>query len=134
MKGASDIGKAMALIDYLTQSKTQILTARAVGFFPVVNAKLPPDLDPGLKMGAAAIALMESAKDALPVLPPVGFGPRDAEFDKVFLDTFQLIVLRNQKPRVVLDREAEALKRLTSEAGVPCWPPDPPSAGACQTR
>jgi multiple sugar transport system substrate-binding protein len=134
MKGTSDVGKAMALIDYLTQPATQIVTARAVGFFPVVNANLPPDLDPGLKMGAAAIASMQSSNDALPVLPPSGFGPRDAEFDKVFLDTFQLIILRGQKPHAVLDREAERLNRLMTEAGVPCWRPDPPSTGACQVR
>jgi multiple sugar transport system substrate-binding protein len=134
MKGMSDVGKAMALIDYLTQPTTQIVTARAVGFFPVVNANLPPDLDPGLKMGAAAIASMQSSNDALPVLPPSGFGPRDAEFDKVFLDTFQLIILRGQKPHAVLDREAERLNRLMTEAGVPCWRPDPPSTGACQVH
>jgi len=134
MKGTSDVGKAMALIDYLTQPATQIVTARAVGFFPVVNANLPPDLDPGLKMGAAAIASMQSSNDALPVLPPSGFGPRDAEFDKVFLDTFQLIILRGQKPHAVLDREAERLNRLMTEAGVPCWRPDPPGTGACQVH
>jgi len=134
MKGTSDVGKAMALIDYLTQPTTQIVTARAVGFFPVVNANLPPDLDPGLKMGAAAIASMQSSNDALPVLPPSGFGPRDAEFDKVFLDTFQLIILRGQKPHAVLDREAERLNRLMTEAGVPCWRPDPPGTGACQVH
>ena len=134
MKGTSDVGKAMALIDYLTQPATQIVTARAVGFFPVVNANLPPDLDPGLKMGAAAIASMQSSNDALPVLPPSGFGPRDAEFDKVFLDTFQLIILRGQKPHAVLDREAERLNRLMTEAGVPCWRPDPHSTGACQVH
>ena len=134
MKGTSDVGKAMALIDYLTQPATQIVTARAVGFFPVVNANLPPDLDPGLKMGAAAIASMQSSNDALPVLPPSGFGPRDAEFDKVFSDTFQLIILRGQKPHAVLDREAERLNRLMTEAGVPCWRPDPPGTGACQVH
>ena len=85
-------------------------------------------------MGADAIAKMQSAKDALPALPPVGFGARDAEFDKVFLETFQLIVLRNQKPRPVLDREAEKLNRLMTEARVPCWQPDPPSTGACQVQ
>ena len=106
VKGAPDMAEAMALIDYLTQPKTQITLARTVGFFPVVNAKLPPDLDPGLRMGADAIAKMQSAKDALPALPPIGFGQRDAEFDRVFLETFQLIVLRGQKPRSVLDREA----------------------------
>src|SRR5229473_2289694 len=76
VKGAPDMAEAMALIDYLTQPKTQITLARTVGFFPVVNAKLPPDLDPGLRMGADAIAKMRSAKDALPALPPIGFGQR----------------------------------------------------------
>ena len=134
VKGAPDMAEAMALIDYLTQPKTQITLARTVGFFPVVNAKLPPDLDPGLRMGADAIAKMQSAKDALPALPPIGFGQRDAEFDRVFLETFQSIVLRGQKPRPVLDREAETLKRLMSETAAPCWQPDPPSTGACQVQ
>jgi multiple sugar transport system substrate-binding protein len=132
VKGATDTAKAMALIDYLTQPKTQITLARAVGFLPVVNAKL--DLDPGLKMGASALAAMQSAKDAVPALPPVGLGQHDAEFDKVFLETFQLIVLRGQEPRPVLDREAEILRRLMTETGTPCWQPDPPSTGACQVQ
>ena len=134
MKDAPELGKAMALIDYLTQPKTQIMLARTVGFFPVANVKLPPDLDPGLKMGAGAIAEMQSAKDALPALPPMGFGPRTAEFDGVFRETFQQIVLRGQKPRTVLDREAETLQRLMTETGAPCWQPDPPSTGACEVQ
>jgi multiple sugar transport system substrate-binding protein len=134
VKGTPDTAKAMALIDYLTQPKTQIALVRTVGFFPVVNTKLPLDFDPGLKMGAAAIAEIQSAKDALPALPPIGLGQHNAEFDRVFLETFQLIVLRGQKPRSVLDREAEILKRLMTEAGAPCWQPDPPSTGACQVQ
>jgi multiple sugar transport system substrate-binding protein len=124
----------MAPIDYLDQPETQIVTARSVGFFPVVKADLPPDLDPGLKLGANAIEKMQSAKDALPALLPIGLGQRGGEFDKVFMDTFQLVVLRGQKPRVVLDREAETLKRLMTETGAPCWQPDPPSTGACQVQ
>jgi multiple sugar transport system substrate-binding protein len=134
VKGAPDTSGAMALIDYLTQPQTQIVTARSVGFFPVVKAELPPDLDPGLKMGAAAIEKMEAAKDALPALLPIGLGQRAGEFDKVFMDTFQMVVLRGQKPRAVLDREAETLKRLMTETGAPCWQPDPPSTGACQVQ
>jgi multiple sugar transport system substrate-binding protein len=125
---------AMAPIDYLDQPETQIVTARSVGFFPVVKADLPPDLDPGLKLGANAIEKMQSAKDALPALLPIGLGQRGGEFDKVFMDTFQLVVLRGQKPRVVLDREAVTLKRLMTETGAPCWQPDPPSTGACQVQ
>jgi len=134
VKGAPDTAKAMALIDYLTLPKTQITLARTVGFSPVVSTKLPPDLDLGLKMAVGAIAEMQSAKDALPSLPPIGLGQRAGEFDRVFLETFQLIVLRGQKPRPVLDREAEILKRLMSETRTPCWQPDPPSTGACQVQ
>jgi multiple sugar transport system substrate-binding protein len=133
LKGASDMSGAMALIDYLTQHQTQIVTARSVGFFPVVQTKLPTLLEPGLKL-AAVIEKMQSAKDALPALLPIGLGQRDGEFDKVFMDTFQLIVLRGEKPRAVLDREAETLNRLMTETGAPCWQPDPPSTGACQVQ
>ena len=66
------MGAAKALIDYLTRPQTQIATARSVGFFPVVKAELPPDLEPGLKMAATAIEKMQSAKDALPALLPIG--------------------------------------------------------------
>src|SRR6266436_1565815 len=41
VKGASDVSGAVGLIDYLTQPETQIVTARSVGFFPVVNASCP---------------------------------------------------------------------------------------------
>src|SRR6266446_795886 len=74
LKSAADMSGAMALIDYLTQPQTQIVTARSVGFFPVVKAELPPDFEPGLKLAAVAIEKMESAKDALPALLPVGLG------------------------------------------------------------
>jgi multiple sugar transport system substrate-binding protein len=70
----------------------------------VVKVDLPPDLDPGLKLGADAIAKMQSAKDAMPAMSPIGRGQRDGEFDRVFVDTFQLVVLRGQKPRAVLER------------------------------
>ena len=134
VKGAPEMNGAMALIDYLDQPETQILTARSVGFFPVVKANLPPDLKPGLRLGANAIEKMQSAKDALPALLPIGLGQRGGEFDKVFMDTFQLVVLRGQKPRAVLDREAETLRRLMTETDAPCWQPDPPHTGACQVQ
>jgi len=130
LEGAPDMNGAMALIDYLSQPRTQVVTARSVGFFPVVKTELPPDLKPA----AAAIEKMQSAKDALLALLPIGLGERGAEFDKVFIDTFRLVVLRGQNPRAVLDREAETLNHLMSETGAPCWQPDPPSNGACQAQ
>ena len=53
---------------------------------------------------------------------------------KVFMDTFQLVVLRGQNPRAALDREADTLNRLMTETGAPCWQPDPPSSGACKVQ
>jgi len=134
VKGAADMSGATALIDYLAQPETQIATVRSVGFFPVVKADLPPDLDPGIKLGAGAIEKTQSATDALTALLPIGLGQRGGEFDKVFMDTFQLVVQRGQQPRAVLDREAETLRRLMTETGAPCWRPDPPSTGACQVQ
>jgi multiple sugar transport system substrate-binding protein len=134
LKGAPDQTGANALIDYLSKPETQITTARAVGFFPVVNTPLPSDLDPGLKLGVAAIGATQSAKDAIPALLPIGLGQRGGEFDKVFLDTFQLIVLRGNKPATVLDREAQTLNRILKETGAPCWAPDPASTGPCQAE
>src|SRR6516225_5951805 len=125
-KGAPHPKEATELIDYLSRPETQILTARSVGFFPVVKADLPADLDSGIKLGAGAIERTQSAKDALPALLPVGLGQRGGEFDKVFMDTFQFVVLRGQNPRAVLAREAERLKQLMIETGAPCWQPDPP--------
>jgi multiple sugar transport system substrate-binding protein len=130
-KDAPDPKGAAALIDYLTQPATQIATARAVGFFPVVKATLPADLDPGVKAASEAIARTEDAKDALASLLPVGLGTHGGEFDKVYTDTFQLIVLRGQPPHAVLDRQAEALKRVIEVSGAPCWAPDAPSKGPC---
>ena len=134
LTGAPDFDGAMALIDYLSQAQTQITTARSVGFFPVVKAELPADIEPGLRMADTAIEKMQSAKDALPALPPIGLGRRDREFDKAFMDTFQFVVLRGEDPRAVLDHEAEILTRLMTETGAPCWRPDPPSTGPCQVQ
>jgi multiple sugar transport system substrate-binding protein len=133
-KGAPDVSGAMALIDYLTKPETQIVTARSTGFFPVMKVPWPPDLEPGLKLAAAAIEKMQTEKDALPALLPIGLGQRSAEFDEVFMDTFQLIVLRGQKPHAVLDLEAARLNRLMTETGASCWQPDPPSSGACRVQ
>jgi multiple sugar transport system substrate-binding protein len=134
LNGTPDMAKAMALIDYLTLPKTQIVLARSVGFLPVVAAKLPADLDPGLKTAAAAIAMQQSATDSLAAVPPSGLGQRDADFDRVFLETFRLIVLRGQPPRQVLARQAEVLSQLMRETAAPCWQPDPQDTGPCQPR
>ncbi|HTW69292.1 MAG TPA: ABC transporter substrate-binding protein [Acetobacteraceae bacterium] len=131
---APDPTGAAALISYLTLPATQITTEQASGFFPVVKAAAPADLDAGLKLATAAIAATQDAKDAIPALLPVGLGTHGGEFDKVMLDTFQLIVLHGVKPHDALAREAPVLQKVLNTAGAPCWAPDPASTGACQVK
>jgi multiple sugar transport system substrate-binding protein len=133
-KGAPDVAGARALIDYLSRPEVQIKTAEVSGFFPVTSATLPADLEPGLKMEIAAVQKTSGAKDGIAALLPVGLGAKSGEFDKVFRDTFQLIVLRGQDPHAVLERQGAALEALMEATGAPCWRPDPVSNGACKVQ
>jgi multiple sugar transport system substrate-binding protein len=62
---------------------------------------------------------------------PVGLGDLGGQFNKVYIDTFQRILLANQDVRAVLDEQAEVLKGILEQAGAPCWAPDEPSQGPC---
>lgn len=133
-KTAPDRSGALQVIDYLLKPETQIATLRASSFFPVVRVALPADLDPGLKLEGSAVAAQQSAPDALPTLLPVGLGTHGGEFDKIFVDTFQRVVLRGQPVKQVLDREAEEMQRVLDAAKAPCWSPDPVSQGTCKVK
>lgn len=133
-KGAPDRAGAVALIEHLTKPETQVVTAAEVGFFPVVNATLPADLSPGVKLIAGGLAKTASAKDGLNVLLPVGLGDKGGEFNKVYVDTFQRIVLKGEPTRAVLDAQAEALKTVIAASKAPCWAPDKASDGPCPVK
>ena len=130
-KGAPQAEEAKQLIAYLTRPDMQVKTAKAVAFFPVVKVDLPGDIDPGLKLEIDAVQKMTSAKNALVSLLPVGLDQRGGEFDKVYLDTFQRIVLRGEDPKAALDRQGRSLKRIIAETKARCWLPDKPSDGPC---
>lgn len=130
-KGAPDRAGATAVIEHLTKPEVQVKTAAEVGFFPVVKADLPADLSPGIKLIAEGVAKTQGAKDALPALLPIGLGDKGGEFNKVFSDSFQRIVLRGENPRAVLDAQAVVLKGLMETTKAPCWAPDKASEGAC---
>jgi multiple sugar transport system substrate-binding protein len=131
---APDAAGAKALIEYLLRPETQILTARSTSFLPVLKVGLPADLDPGLRMAADAIQQAQAAPDAIASVLPIGLGDKSGEFDKVFLDTFQLIVLRGAKPEDALAREAAQLQQVLDQTQAPCWSPDPSSQGACKVK
>jgi multiple sugar transport system substrate-binding protein len=131
VKGAPERAGAAAVIAHLEKPETQILTAAQTGFFPVVEAKLPADLSPGIKLLAEGIAKTQTAKDALVVLLPVGIGDKGGEFNKAFTDSFQRIVLRGEPVRATLDAEAMAIRDIVTSTKAPCWAPDKPSEGPC---
>lgn len=133
-KSAPDAAGARQVIQFLLKPETQITTLRVSSFYPVVNAPIPSDLDPGLKAELAAVQTQQNAPDAHPALLPVGLGSHSGEFDRIFTDTFQRIVLRGQNIRQVLDLEGKQMQHVLDEAQSPCWSPDPASTGTCQVK
>ena len=126
-----DMDTAKALIEYMLRPETQIATLRATNFYPVVEVDLPDDMPASVLASGPAIAAMTGAPDALPALLPVGLGDLGGQFNQVYIDTFERIILGGQDVREALDGQAEALRRIMDESGAPCWAPDAPSEGAC---
>ncbi len=133
-KGAPNRAGAEQLIAYMTQPAVQATTLREVAFFPVVKGDLPSDLKPGVKMEAEAVAAQSGAANALPALLPVGLGTKGGEYNKVFLDTFQRVVLKNEAIPTVLQDEGTILQGILNDTKAACWAPDPVSTGPCQVK
>ena len=128
---AADMEDVKSVISYMMQPETQIATLRATNFFPVVEVELPDDLPPAVQATGAAIAAMSAAEDANPGLLPAGLGDQGGEFDRIFVDTFERIVLARQPIRAVLDDQKTRLNDIMQETGAPCWAPDAASDGPC---
>ncbi|HEV7275750.1 MAG TPA: ABC transporter substrate-binding protein [Devosiaceae bacterium] len=128
---APDTESAMALVEYMMQPETQVATLLATNFFPATDAPLPEDLPPAAQALGAAISAQTSGEEALPALLPVGLGDLGGQFNQVYTDTFERIVLGNQPVREVLDQQAATLRDLMVQANAPCWLPDEPSEGPC---
>ncbi len=128
---APDMDAALELVNFLLEPETQIATLRATNFFPVIDVDLPDDMPASVQAAGAAISAMSGADDALPALLPVGLGALGGQFNQIYSDTFERIVLAGQPVADVLDDQADALRRLIEEAEAPCWAPDAASDGAC---
>lgn len=128
---APDMDAAKSLVAYMLKPETQIATLKATNFFPVVDVDLPDDMPAAVRISGAAIAAMSGSKDANPGLLPVGLGDLGGKFNQVYVDAFERIVLAGQDVRMVLDEQAEALRKIMVEANAPCWAPDKPSNGPC---
>lgn len=130
-KSAPDAAAAKELVKYMMQPATQVATLKATNFFPVTDAPLPDDLPAAAQALGPAVTKMTSSADALPALLPVGLGDLGGQFNQVYTDTFERIVLNNQDIRQVLDSQAETLRSIMQQANAPCWLPDAASDGAC---
>jgi len=128
---APDMDAAKKLVAYMLDPATQVATLRATNFFPVVDVDLPSDLPPAVQAAGGAVAKMSGSADANPGLLPAGLGAKGGDFNRVFVDSFERIVLGNQDIRTVLNDQKKALEAIMQETGAPCWAPDAPSKGAC---
>jgi multiple sugar transport system substrate-binding protein len=131
-KGAPNRAGAEQLIDYLTQPQQQANTALNLAFFPVTSAPVPAEQSAGIKLESDAVQKQSSAKDAVPSLLPIGLGAKGGDFNNVYLDTFQRIVLKNEDIQTVLNAQAQTLQGIMNDSKAACWAPDPPSDGPCQ--
>lgn len=133
-KSSPNKAGAEAFIDYMTTPDVQGKTLNAVAFFPVLDKPLPSDLAPYLKMEADAVQAQSKSADAKVALLPIGLGAKGGEFNKVQLDTFQRIVIKNEDITKVLSDEAAILQTVMNDTKAPCWRPDPASTGPCQVK
>lgn len=129
-KSAPDKDAAARVIDHLTKPGTQATTLFETGFYPVVKTT-GVTLPEGIGLAARALDAQAGAKDARPAAIPVGLGAKGGEFNKIYLDTFQRIVLRREDPATVLKGQGDALKALLDEAKIPCWAPDTTKGTHC---
>ena len=122
-RNTPDRSAAVRLIDHLTKPQVQALALREVGFFPAVKADVG-ELPQGIRIAAEAVSKTFGAKEGKAAKLPVGLGARNGEFNKVFIDTFQRIIIRNENIRLVLNEQAKTLREVIHAANASCWAPD----------
>jgi multiple sugar transport system substrate-binding protein len=95
---------------------------------------VPAEQSAGIKLESDAVQKQSQAKDAIPSLLPIGLGAKGGDFNNVYLDTFQRIVLKNEDIQTVLNAEANTLQGIMDDSKAGCWAPDPPSDGPCKVK
>ncbi len=128
-KNTPDRAAAERVIDHMTKPATQASILREVGFFPVTKADLS-NLSPGVQLASQGMTATFNAKDGKASLLPVQLGTKGGEFNKLYVDTFTRIVLRNEDIKTVLAEQGKLMDALMKEIGTPCWAPDASSGTA----
>lgn len=130
-KGAANKAAAEKVIDYLTQNQQEINILKNLAFFPATKAPIPATLDTGTWTESLAVKAQQTTKGSIPALVPVGLGAQNAAFNKVYLDTWNRILVQNQPIQAVLNDEGSIMSGLIKQAGAKCWYPDKSSKGPC---
>ena len=134
-KNAPNPAGANALIRHLLTISAQAQMLSLLGFFPVVRGQLSKRLSPGLLAEAKAVRKQQTAADSVQALLPVGIGAENANFNKIYRDTFTRIVRNNENIQTVLKEQGDLLQEIFTKTGAPCWSPDPPSGkAACRVK
>jgi multiple sugar transport system substrate-binding protein len=133
-KGAPNVAGAEQLIEHLTRPAQQSAMVRELGFFPVTEATPPTDLPVAAQREADAVAQQAATANGVPTSLPVGLGTQTDNFNRLYLDTFTRIVLKNEPIGAVLDEGARTLQTLLNTAQAPCWSPDPLGDGPCTVQ
>jgi multiple sugar transport system substrate-binding protein len=130
-KGAPDKASAEKVIDYLTKANQEINILKNLAFFPATNAPIPATLPAGTWTESLAVKAQQNNKKSISALVPVGLGAQNAQFNKVYLDTWNRILIQGQPIESVLNDEGTIMQGLLQAAGAKCWAPDKKSTGPC---
>ena len=115
----------------MLKPETQIATLRATNFFPVVDDAARRHAAGGAASPARRSRRLTRRPDALPALLPVGLGDLGGQFNQVYIDTFERIVLAGQDIAEVLDEQGDALARHHRRGRRAVLGADAPSDGPC---
>jgi multiple sugar transport system substrate-binding protein len=128
-KNTPDRAASIAAIEHLTSPAVQAKALAEVGWFPTVKTDIGA-LPRGVQIAAIGVGQTFSAPGARGALLPAGLGAKNGEFNKVFIDSFQRIIVRNEDIKTVLASQGQALADVMKEANARCWAPDATSGNA----
>jgi multiple sugar transport system substrate-binding protein len=128
-KNTPDRAASIAAIEHLTSPAVQAKALAEVGWFPTVKTDIGA-LPRGVQIAAIGVGQTFSAPGARGALLPAGLGAKNGEFNKVFIDSFQRIIVRNEDIKTVLASQGQALAEVMKEANARCWAPDASSGTA----
>jgi multiple sugar transport system substrate-binding protein len=128
-KNTPDRAASIAAIEHLTSPAVQAKALAEVGWFPTVKTDIGT-LPKGVQVAAIGVGQTFGAPGARGALLPAGLGAKNGEFNKVFIDSFQRIVIRNEDVKKVLSEQGDILANVMKEANARCWAPDTSSGNA----